>query len=275
MRPPWPSMTRRASGSARPRPPRLSSNGSGVASYACCTVAARDTMTIAQLRPSRVSRRRSATTVAGPGFSRKNRSKDRVERRAQSRRRRRRSSRPTSEPRTRDARRDPCPPAQARPLLPIIAKTSTGCRPSAIAPLSSFPRSLNSATIATSRAHDFSASSTIRRCRSLSAGFRVALQHAQVAADDAGRRAEFVNGERHELRVDHWWSVAHVFCDSMRLPNLRKLVPRLSRSARADHTIDRSAPTRKQPFCWRLRRAWGCGGSASTAADATDPWHIA
>ena len=51
------------------------------------------------------------------------------------------------------------------------AKTSRAAAArSLIAPLSSLPISLSSATIATSRAHDFSASSIIRRCRSLIGG---------------------------------------------------------------------------------------------------------
>ena len=68
-------------------------------------------------------------------------------------------------------------------------------------PASSLPISLSSATIATSRAHDFSASSIILRCRSLSGGSLIPLEHAQVAADDAGGRAELVNGEREQWRI--------------------------------------------------------------------------
>src|SRR5206468_10704073 len=71
IRPPTPSTTRRASGSARPRPPRFSSNAPGALSYAVCTLPSSATTITAEVWPSREAYRRSAATTHGPAFSRR------------------------------------------------------------------------------------------------------------------------------------------------------------------------------------------------------------
>src|SRR3954469_5793934 len=169
MRPPWPSMTRLASGRASPMPPRMSLKTPGSRPYASCTQPSSATISTAAEWPSRLSRRRSATTTAGPGFSR------RIARKIASSADPNRAASPViNAPAdgpmslSRTSRSEAS--CTSSSTFSITENRSTGCCASLIAPLSSFPTSLSSAMIATSRAHDFSASSIIRRCRSLIAG---------------------------------------------------------------------------------------------------------
>ena len=145
--------------------------------------------------------RRSTTTVTCRGLFAQNRPEKRLKRRPKPRgiachpRARRARRGPPTGPRDRSAS---CTP---RPLPGRAGRGRSAGRLNGAVPPSSFAISLSSAMRPTSRAHDFSASSTIFRCRSLERLIAVALQHPQVAADHRRRRAELVNGQRQQARV--------------------------------------------------------------------------
>ena len=99
MRPPWRSMTRRAIGSASPRPPRFSSNGAGARSYAVCTFVFAATTTTAACTPSVSTAGGRRRPSPGRLFA-QNRSEKRVERAPESRAGRRRIGAAGCSPRT-------------------------------------------------------------------------------------------------------------------------------------------------------------------------------
>ena len=168
-RPPWRSMMRRAIGSASPRPPRFSSNGAGGASYDRCTSGvARDDNDRGAVRVAlrAAGRRRPSSRPAAraelPGKTPRMRRAFCMAIARRSARRTARRARPSCTSRS---------PASCTPAATSRTswKRSNGSSLTAAVPaveLARFRSARRSAP--TSRAHDFSASSIIFRCRSLS-----------------------------------------------------------------------------------------------------------
>ena len=170
MRPPCPSMTRRASGSARPRPPRFSSNGAGSRSYAACTLLSSATTTTASWPPSRSRAGARRPRSHGPGFSR------RIARKIASNAVRSRVASPVMRapsdgPRSFECTSRSSASCTSSATSATSENSSTGCRAQRDdAAVELADRRSARRSSATSRAHDFSASSIILRCRSLSGG---------------------------------------------------------------------------------------------------------
>ena len=176
---------RRAARAAAPGPCRRAFRRTVQASrsYAACTLASAATITTADVRPVDLFDPALGDDRARPGFSRK------IARKIASNAFRSRVASPgivapacgVREPR--DAHRDPSPHAQARPPQRRGQRRRSAAARAVMRPASSLPTSLSSATIATRRAHDFSASSIILRWRSLSA-----IRCRAAASADSRRR---------------------------------------------------------------------------------------
>ena len=202
-RPPWRSMTRRAIGSAEPEAAALVvERRRGRARMTRCTIRLRGddhddaTVAVRALRAAGPRRRcvdagcsrRTARKIAANAAA-----KPRCDRRSSARRRLRRE-RPAGP-------RDPPPRAHRRPLRRRAANRSNGSVvDGGRARVELAQTSLSSAISATSRAHDFSASSIILRCRSLSGDRRRAAASAGSRRRPS-RRPELVDGQRQQLRV--------------------------------------------------------------------------
>ena len=201
IRPPCPSMTRRASGSARPSPPRFSSNAPAIALvcrlYGAGIADDHHGCALAVLAFRAAARRPRRT---GPPFSR------------------------------RTARKMASNAARSRVASPVTCAAPSSPRTS-----SRTSRSLASCTCSATSDDQGEDVDRLTRQRDdpavelgdvahlgdqrdqpgarflglvdhfplaiVQLACRVALQHAQVAADDAGRRPEFVNGKTEELEI--------------------------------------------------------------------------
>ena len=201
--PPCASITRRPTGSARPRPPRHSSNGGGVVARGCGQRRQRRPRRRSSRSPTSdsVSDSVEHSTTMTPGSPR-SRSAACISALIAA------ASRVAiagHHDRSRHARLEADPAVfalmhTARQLHDESAPDRRLTRGTAISPASSLPSSLISATSAPMRAHDLSASS---QHLPLFLGERSRLfaqQHPQVAGRDGDGCSQFMHGERQRSR---------------------------------------------------------------------------